>query len=145
MKVGEQNVIQYRFYEKETCSNKTVQKRRAMEENSKNQILANDLVRRMCKSMELMEKDESRKVVEDYAKKLLNSGYSVEHVRRIIVNGIRGYEGRRRRCRTKSCETWAWPSSRSDCRRAATPRIVYILSYCATSGAWRRTTPTPYI
>ena len=45
-------VIEYRFYEKETFSTKTVQTRTAMDENSKHQVLANDQVRRLCNSME---------------------------------------------------------------------------------------------
>ena len=52
LKVGSDNKIKYRFYEKETCSQKTVQRRTAMEENVKLKIVSNDLVRRLCNSME---------------------------------------------------------------------------------------------
>ena len=98
LKVGEQNQILFRFFEKETSSTKTVQKRSAMEENSKQQVLANDLVRRLCNSMEQLGEEERRRIIDGYSQKLLNSGYNVEQVRKIIVNGIRGYEGRKKRC-----------------------------------------------
>ena len=39
--------------------------------------------------------------MDDYAKKLRTSGWSKELTRRIILNGIKGYEGKQRRCKTK--------------------------------------------
>ena len=42
--------------------------------------------------------EERNRVVDGYGKKLLNSGYSMEQTRNILVNGIKGYEGRKRRC-----------------------------------------------
>ena len=42
------NIISYIFYEKPTTTNTMVQKRTALYENSKNQILANELVRRLA-------------------------------------------------------------------------------------------------
>ena len=40
-------------------------------------------------------------IVDDYARKLLTSGFSVYQTRRILVNGIKGYENKRRRCLAK--------------------------------------------
>ena len=102
LKVGEQNQILFRFFEKETSSTKTVQKRSAMEENSKQQVLANDLVRRLCNSMEQLGEEERRRIIDNYFQKLLNSGFNVEQVRKIVVNGIKGFEGRKRRCNIKA-------------------------------------------
>ena len=45
--MAEDNTVQYKFYEKPTCSSKTVQAKTAMNENSKIQIVSNDLVRRL--------------------------------------------------------------------------------------------------
>ena len=41
---------------------------------------------------------EQVKVVDQYGQKLLNSGYSHDQVRQILVNGIKGFEGRKNRC-----------------------------------------------
>ena len=67
LKVGERNQILYRFFEKETSSSRTVQKRSAMEENSKHQVLANDLVRRLCNSMEQLGEEERRRIIDGYS------------------------------------------------------------------------------
>ena len=48
LRVGDDNIIQFKFYEKETSTKKTVQRSSAMEENSKIKILSNDLVRRLA-------------------------------------------------------------------------------------------------
>ena len=50
--VSEDNKVLYRFYEKPTASNITVQKRTAMGEDSKLQIVSNDLVRRLQNNSE---------------------------------------------------------------------------------------------
>ena len=47
LKVREDNIVEHKFYEKETSSSKTVQKRTAFEENSKIQVVSYDLVRRL--------------------------------------------------------------------------------------------------
>ena len=96
--MGADNRILYRFYEKETCSQKTVQRRTAMEENVKMKIVSNDLVRRLCNSMEELGSTELKRIIDGYGQKLLSSGYTLEQSRRILVNGVRGYEGRKRRC-----------------------------------------------
>ena len=69
-----------------------------MEENVKIKIVSNDLVRRLCNSMEELGSSEATRVVDEFAQKLLNSGYSMEQTRSILVNGIKGYEGRKTTC-----------------------------------------------
>ena len=54
-----------------------------MEENSKIQIVSNDLVRRLCNTMEELGEQGAQQVVDGYAQKLLNSGYGLEQTRRI--------------------------------------------------------------
>ena len=66
-----------------------------MEENIKIKIVSNDLVRRLNNSMEELGSSEATKVVDEYAQKLRNSGYSREQTRSILVSGIKGYEGRK--------------------------------------------------
>ena len=106
LRVGEDNLIQFRFFEKETTSQRTVQKRTAMEQNSKMQVVANDLVRRLCNTMEEVGGQEIIKVVDNYTQKLLNSGYTVEETRAIIVKGLKGYEGRKNRCKREGRSLW---------------------------------------
>ena len=77
-----------------------------MEENVKLKIVSNDLVRRLCNSMEDMGVEERMRVVDGYSQKLINSGYSIEQTRGIIVSGIKGYEGRRRRCSLEGRKLW---------------------------------------
>ena len=98
LKVDNTNQVQIKFYEKDTCSKKTVQMDSAMEENAKIQTVSNDLVRRLCNTGESLGAREKCRVVDSYAQKLSNSGYSLEQVRRILVNGIKGFEGRKLRC-----------------------------------------------
>ena len=96
--VNKDNRVLYRYFEKPTSSNITVQKRTAMGEDAKVQILSNDMVRRLLNNSEAMGAGSKRRLVDDYAQKLRNSGYGTDQVRRIIYNGIRGYESKRRRC-----------------------------------------------
>ena len=77
-----------------------------MEENVKLKIVSNDLVRRLCNSMEDMGVEERMRVVDGYSQKLINSGYSIDQTRGIVVNGIKGYEGRRRRCSLEGRKLW---------------------------------------
>ena len=98
LKVGEDNKLMYKFYEKDTCSSTTVMKRTAFCENAKIQIVSNDLVRRLSYTMEQMGEEERNKVVDQYGQKLLNSGYSLDQTRAILVNGIKGIESKKIRC-----------------------------------------------
>ena len=78
LKVSLDNKIKYRFYEKETSADKTVQKASAMEENSKVQILSQDVVRRLSNSSEDLGRKESWRILDSYGQKLLNSGYDMK-------------------------------------------------------------------
>ena len=68
-----------------------------MNENSKIQVVANDLVRRLLNNCEDLGPEEYAKVVDQYAQKLLNSGYDHNQARRILITGIKGFEGKVRR------------------------------------------------
>ena len=99
LKVGENNQVLHGFYEKPTSSNLTVQRRTAMGEDAKIQVLSNDLVRRLKNNSEELGMGAKVKIVDDYTQKLLNSGYKGEQLKRIITNGIKGYENKVRMCR----------------------------------------------
>ena len=99
LKIGSNNQIQYKFFKKEISSRRTVQAKSAMEDNMKYQIISNDLVRRLLNTDEELGAEYRKKVIDQYTEELSNSGYKKEQIRRIIVNGIKGYEGRNRRRR----------------------------------------------
>ena len=88
------SLVKWRFYEKPTCSQKTVQKRSAMGETTKAQILSNDMVRRLLLTGEDLPEEERIRVVDEYSLKLLRSGHREEKVREIVLAGIRGFERR---------------------------------------------------
>ena len=96
VRVNEKNVVEYNYYEKETCSSMTVQSKSAMNENIKIQIVSQDMVRRLMNTKEELGAVNRGGVVDRYARKLLLSGYSKEQTRRILKNGIKGFESKRR-------------------------------------------------
>ena len=96
MMVDRNKKVLYKHFEKEPCSKKTIQRMSAMGENSKQQILSQDLIRRLMNTSELLSKEYKEEVIDKYAEKIQNSGFSKEQTIRIIINP-RGYEGKRRR------------------------------------------------
>ena len=70
-----------------------------MNENTKIQVVSNDLVRRLLNSSEELGSKEKARIVDQYGQKLLDSGYSREQTIRILVAGIKGFEGKVERCR----------------------------------------------
>ena len=70
-----------------------------MEENQKKQVLSNDQIRRLLNTHQKAGKSAQEKVLDQYAQKLLNSGYTREETIRIIVAGLKGFEGKVSRCK----------------------------------------------
>ena len=64
----------------------------------KDQILANDLIRRLLNTGWDMPSSEVEKVVDGYGVKLAKSGYDKNRIRGIIVAGMRGFERKKMRC-----------------------------------------------
>ena len=62
-----------------------------MGKNARNQILLQDMVRRLMNTSEGLPEEEYSRIADNYAEKLKNSGYSLEQIRRIILAGIKGY------------------------------------------------------
>jgi hypothetical protein len=92
LKVTMGNMIMYKQFEKPMNSNVTLQMDTAMGEDPKMKCLANDLIRRLSNTCERLDDTERIKVVDDYSQKLVNSGYGIKQVRRIILTGLKGYE-----------------------------------------------------
>ena len=89
--VTPENVVVYKYYEKPTTANTTILKSTAMAENPKVQCLSNDLVRRLLNTREGLPLKYRAEVVNSYGVKLLTSGYGYDQVRRILINGAKGY------------------------------------------------------
>ena len=91
------NRLKFTHFEKPTCSNLTLQMRSAMEQNTKMSILGNEVMRRMMNIGGDVGDEVRRMTIDDFAVKIITSGYGVEQTRRIILGGIRGYEAKVRR------------------------------------------------
>ena len=96
LRVEPNNTINYKFYEKPVSSKRTVQDKTAMNTNSKLQILSQDLVRRLLNTREELGAIVRSTVVDNYAAKLGASGFKTEQIKKILINGIKGYETKRR-------------------------------------------------
>ena len=61
------NRTSYKYFEKPTTTNSTILKTTAMAENSKVQVLANDLIRRLLRTMEELPASYRAAVIDQYA------------------------------------------------------------------------------
>ena len=95
------NKISYLYYEKPTTTNVMVQKKTALDENSKHQILSNDLIRRLGNTDENQGAEVMAKVIDNFGVKVLTSGYNITQARKITINGIRGWEKKRNLARQR--------------------------------------------
>ena len=111
--VTPENQVYYKYYEKPTTANTTLLKSSAMAENQKMQCLSNDLVRRLLNTREGLPTHYRADVVNCYGVKLLTSGYSYDQVRKILMNGAKGYlaKVRRRKANGERLHRTAWESN----------------------------------
>ena len=65
-----------------------------MPENMRVVTLTHETIRRMMNTSERIELPERIKIVDNYGMKLVNSGYSLDQSRKMIVTGLVGYERR---------------------------------------------------
>ena len=99
LRVEDDNQVSYKFFEKPTSTNTVIRRESALSENQKIQILSQDLIRRMLNTKEDLAVEYKTRIIEDYSQKIINSGYSRDQVKRIILGGIKGYFGKIRRRR----------------------------------------------
>ena len=99
LQVDLNNHIKFKFFEKPVGPGRMIQKKTAMPENSKVQIISNEMIRRLLNSGEDLQEEEYIEIVDSYAQKLVNSGYGINQVRRMLISGIRGYGGKVNRCK----------------------------------------------
>ena len=101
LKVSPGNQILFKFWEKPTNTNRTINKRSSMGENMKQQILTQEIVRRLGNTCEDLGEEDYQKIVNDACQKMANSGYGVEQMRKIVVAGIRGWGNKVLRCKAE--------------------------------------------
>jgi hypothetical protein len=92
--INEKNQVLYSFFEKPMVCNQVLQKSTALAEDTKVSSLVQEVYRRMSNVSELVELEERLAVIDRFGQKMCNSGYGMEQTRRIIVSGLKGYEGR---------------------------------------------------
>ena len=90
--VMEDNTVVYIFYEKPMASSMVIQKRSAMPENMQMSSLNQEVIRRMLNTSERLEDAWRIGIVDDYARKLMNSGYELNYTRKVMLGGLTGYE-----------------------------------------------------
>ena len=88
----EEGRAKYTFYEKPTATSKVIDRRSALSENCKLASLSQNMIRRMRNTSERVETRERVEIVDNYTAKLINSGYTMDQARRVIVAGLKGYE-----------------------------------------------------
>ena len=98
LKVDQYNQVLFRYWEKPTNTNRVVQKRTAMGENLKVQILTAEVIRRLANTADGVDKEDYAEIVDRIAQKMMNSGYGEDQTRRIIVAGIKGWRSKVDRC-----------------------------------------------
>ena len=86
VRVEQNNRISYIHFEKPTSTNLVIHNCSAMDENSKNQILANDLVRRMTNVDDKKENKRIEAAIDKYSVKLITSGYTISQTKKIVLN-----------------------------------------------------------
>ena len=67
-------------------------KRSAMPEDIRRATLNQELIRRMVNTSELVDVEKRVEIVDDYTQKLINSEYTTDEAREIVVGGLKGYE-----------------------------------------------------
>ena len=84
--------VMYKYFEKPMSTKKVIMRSSALSENTKISSLSQDMVRRMKTTSEKLDMKEKVGVIDNYAKKLVNSGYTGAQATKIITAGLKGYE-----------------------------------------------------
>ena len=101
VKISNENKILFSYYEKEMAANTVLMERTAMDENQKQQVLAQETVRRMLNTSTGVEMPLRLETLDNFAKKMITSGYSIQKIRRTIANGLKYYENKVKRCQAQ--------------------------------------------
>ena len=77
-----------------------------MPENMRVSSLNKEVTRRMLNTSELLDDCVRCKVLDDFCRKMGNSGYDVRFMRKVVIGGITGYERNLARSRDKNKPGW---------------------------------------
>ena len=94
LSMSSSNRLEFKHYDKPTSSNLTLQKRSAMEVNTKMGIMGNEVTRRMFNIGGEVRNEERWETLDKFAVRIMTSGYEIDKTRQILLSGIRGYEGK---------------------------------------------------
>ena len=89
---GKRGKLIYSFFEKKMKNPYCVMQKSAMPEKSKISTLAQDLIRRMINTSEMVSQEERDGIIENYIDRLAVSGYSKAQIREIVQSGLLGYQ-----------------------------------------------------
>ena len=90
--VSSSNRILFSFFEKAMVSTMVLHKRSAIPEGVRRATLNQEMVRRMLNTSEEVNESDRLDIIDGYAQKLINSEYTIEETRKVIVGGLKGYE-----------------------------------------------------
>ena len=90
--VDEDNRTMFMFVSKRMASNMCLQQRSAMPENMKIATINQEVIRRMCNTSEHLDIGIRLNIIDNFAQKIINSGYKLEQTRKVMVGGLKGYE-----------------------------------------------------
>ena len=99
LRVDEANQIEYNFFEKPTGSDKCLQASTALNHNCLIRSLNNEVMRRMANMSSHIPMEERVKALDRFSQKMVNSGHTIEVVRRIMIGGVKGHLRKVERCK----------------------------------------------
>ena len=88
----EEGRIRYSYYEKPMCNKQVVHNNSAMGENSKIASLGQELIRRLKNTNLELKQGKIDEIVDNFAVKLVSSGYSTKQAHGIVTSGLKGFE-----------------------------------------------------
>ena len=92
--VNSNNQVLYSHYQKPTAINQVIHKDTALSENTKVSSLTAEIMRAMMNTSELLSIEMRLEVLDNMTQKMVNSGYSKDYIRKVVVAGLKGYEKR---------------------------------------------------
>ena len=94
----EGGVIKHSYFQKPMKTPYLIMARSAMAYQSKMQILANELTRRLSNIQEgTINIQEILNIIEQFTQEMKNSGYNILQAREAVLSGIRGWKGKQRK------------------------------------------------
>ena len=100
------NKVLFKYFEKTMTPITVLHARSAIPESTRRATLNQELIRRLTNTSELVEEEERVEIVDAYARKLINSEYSLKMTREFLVGGLKGYERLLSLSRDKSNPRW---------------------------------------